>query len=238
MKIEVVRMGPGMISQRQMVCDQCKGEGEVIPKDDRCEKCKGNKVVPESKIISVDIEKGMRWGQSISLYGESDQAPDHQTGDLVLVLQPKDDVTETYQRKGDDLYLTHTVPLVEALTGVRFVAKHLDGSDILLHTDNVTSPGELLKVNHRGMPIHGKVDTFGDLYVQINVTFPESLSDKQKKLLHETFNHKPKSDEKHNEKHHLRKIKPGEGPKKEGRNGPRQNDDEGQGGQRVECAQQ
>lgn len=75
-------------------CEVCEGKKFVIPEGERCEGCQGTKTIRESKIISVEIEKGMQWGQNLAFYGEADQFPDTITGDLVFQLTPKKDVKE------------------------------------------------------------------------------------------------------------------------------------------------
>ena len=40
---------------------------------DRCQKCNGQKVVRDRKILEVHIEKGMKDGQKIVFRGESNQ---------------------------------------------------------------------------------------------------------------------------------------------------------------------
>lgn len=63
-----------------IVCSACEGKKFVVPEEDRCEGCNGEKVVKDSKILTVEIEPGMQWGQQLSFYGESDQFPDTVTG--------------------------------------------------------------------------------------------------------------------------------------------------------------
>lgn len=47
--------------------------GKVINEKDRCSVCHGKKVVNETKILDVHIDKGMREGQKIYFRGEGDQ---------------------------------------------------------------------------------------------------------------------------------------------------------------------
>lgn len=64
--------------------------GEVINEKDRCKKCEGKKVIKEVKILEVHVDKGMKHGQRITFAGEADQAPGVEPGDIVLVLQEKE----------------------------------------------------------------------------------------------------------------------------------------------------
>ena len=47
--------------------------GEVLREKDRCPDCKGKKVINETKILEVHVDKGMRDGQKIPFRGEGDQ---------------------------------------------------------------------------------------------------------------------------------------------------------------------
>lgn len=72
-KVVIRQLGPGMIQQMQVVCPDCKGEGEIIRDKDRCNKCQGEKTVQEKKVLDVIVEKGMSHNQKIFFRGEADQ---------------------------------------------------------------------------------------------------------------------------------------------------------------------
>ena len=74
MKVSIRQLGPSMIQQMQHACNECKGTGESINEKDRCTQCKGEKVVPEKKVLEVIVEKGMHHGQKITFPGEADEA--------------------------------------------------------------------------------------------------------------------------------------------------------------------
>jgi len=190
----------------------------------------------EAKIITVEIQRGMKWNEALSFYGESDQAPDAMAGDLVFVLKPKQEENSPFERKGNDLYIKQDVPFIDALTGVNFVIKHLDDREILLSYPDIVNPGDVLAVPNQGMPIMGQPDQFGDLFVQFNVTFPQKLTDQQRKALLSVFQpSKPKVGSEV-EKFTLKKMKPRQQQKQRPQNG---SDEEGPGGQPgVQCAQQ
>lgn len=54
----MVQLGPGMYSQSQGACGDCKGEGEIIKEQDKCKVCKGKKVTNVEKMLEVAIESG------------------------------------------------------------------------------------------------------------------------------------------------------------------------------------
>ncbi|RZB83722.1 DnaJ protein-like isoform B [Glycine soja] len=74
MKVSIRHLGPSMIQQMQHPCNECKGTGETINDRDRCQQCKGEKVVQEKKVLEVVVEKGMQNGQKITFPGEADEA--------------------------------------------------------------------------------------------------------------------------------------------------------------------
>lgn len=171
MKVSIRHLGPSMIQQMQHPCNDCKGTGETINDKDRCPQCKGEKVVQEKKVLEVVVEKGMQNGQKITFPGEADEAvskrtlsilskkplclfvvcfimfltqysilqPDTVTGDIVFVLQQKEH--PKFKRKGDDLFVEHTLSLTEALCGFQFTLTHLDNRQLLIKSQ----PGEVVK---------------------------------------------------------------------------------------------
>lgn len=196
MKISVRQLGPGMIQQMQQVCPDCKGSGETISEKDKCSHCQGEKVVQEKKVLEVHAEKGMKHGQKITFTGEADEAPDTITGDIVFVLQLKDHAK--FKRKGDDLFVEHTLTLSEALCGYQFILTQLDGRQLLIKSvpSEIVKPGQFKAINDEGMPIYQRPFMKGKLYIHFSVDFPESgsLSREQCKALEAILPPRPSSE--------------------------------------------
>mmetsp|Transcript_29030 Transcript_29030/g.58028 ORF Transcript_29030/g.58028 Transcript_29030/m.58028 type:complete len:240 (+) Transcript_29030:224-943(+) len=165
--MELRQIALGMVQQIQRKCTPCRGTGYD------CEMKK------ERKVLEVNIEKGMRHNQRVTFRGLADERPGVETGDIVFVVQEKEHAT--FKRKGADLLLTKTVSLNEALTGFRWIVKHLDGRQLLI----TSRPGEVIKpegpngvpyvkvVDNEGMPSHGNPFVKGKLYVLFRVEFPD-----------------------------------------------------------------
>lgn len=60
MKVSIRQLRRSMIQQTQRPCNECKGSGETIRDKDRCPQCRGEKDVPENKVLEVIVEKGMQ----------------------------------------------------------------------------------------------------------------------------------------------------------------------------------
>ncbi|KAL9238664.1 hypothetical protein vseg_013058 [Gypsophila vaccaria] len=247
MKVSIRQLGPSMIQQMQHPCNECKGTGESISDKDRCPQCKGDKVVPEKKVLEVVVDKGMQNGQKVTFAGEADEAPDTVTGDIVFILQQKEH--PKFKRKGQDLFYEHTLSLTEALCGFRFVLTHLDGRQLLVKSNpgEVIKPDQFKAIDDEGMPIYQRPFMKGKLYIHFTVEFPESLSHDQVTALEAVLPPKPSMqlsemelDE--CEETTMHNVNMEEEMRRKQAQAQQEaydeDDDEPQGGQRVQCAQQ
>lgn len=174
-RIVLQSLGPMQVQQR-VICPDCQGDKTVV--DNKCTQCNGKKTVRESKQMEVHVEKGMKHGQKITFQGEADQTPGIQPGNVVIVLQQKDN--DQFKREGDDLHITRSVTLVEALCGFKFVLEHLDKRKLLIehHGDGeCICPGDVRCVLNEGMP-KWKSGGFekGNLFIKFEVQFPQRLA--------------------------------------------------------------
>uniref|UniRef100_A0A1D1YNS7 DnaJ n=1 Tax=Anthurium amnicola TaxID=1678845 RepID=A0A1D1YNS7_9ARAE len=246
MKVSIRQLGPGMIQQMQHPCNTCKGTGETISDKDRCPQCKGEKVVQEKKVLEVHVEKGMQNSQKITFPGEADEAPDCTTGDIVFVLQQREH--PKFKRKGDDLFVEHTLTLTEALCGFHYVLTHLDGRQLLIKTNpgEVVKPDQFKAINDEGMPMYQRPFMRGKLYIHFTVDFPDSLTQEQCKALEAILPSRSSMqltdmelDECEETTLHDVNIEEEMRRKQQAAQEAYEEDDEGHGGaQRVQCAQQ
>jgi DnaJ family protein A protein 2 len=184
-KIGLRQVGPGMVTQEQIVCDTCSGSGKVFKEKERCKKCKGKRTTSDRKVLEIYIPRGAQEGERIVLEGEADQVPDQIPGDIVFTLEEQEH--EVFQRRGHDLLAELKITLAESLCGFsRVVLKHLDGRGIqVTHPrGKVLKPGQVLKVEGEGMPMK-RSDGKGDLFLVVTVDFPEDgwLDDEKSETL-------------------------------------------------------
>jgi len=172
-KVILRQLGP-MLQQIQQPCSDCDGKGEVINPKDRCKQCNGKKVTNERKVLEVYIDKGMKNGQTITFQQAADESPGVITGDVVIVIEEKPN--ENFRREGNDLFTDIEIDLLTALAGGYFSIMHLDDHAlrVAVHPGEITKNGHLKVVHGQGMPSQ-RHHEMGDLYVRINVRFPEAL---------------------------------------------------------------
>ncbi|XP_042464984.1 dnaJ protein ERDJ3B-like [Zingiber officinale] len=142
-----------------------------------CEDCPNVKFVREGYFLTVDIEKGMQDGQEVMFYEDGEPKIDGEAGDLKFRIRTAPH--ELFRRDGNDLHMTATISLLEALIGFKKAMKHLDGHPVEIGSQGITKPKETRKFKGEGMPLHLSTKK-GDLYVTYEVLFPESLTKDQK----------------------------------------------------------
>lgn len=177
MKIRVEHVGPSIVQRIESKCNDCYGQGEIIPQKDRCKNCEGKKIAREKKIIEVHIDKGMEDGQRITFANEGDMEPGLDLpSDIIVVLDEKPH--ERFKRcQGNDLLTTLELNLNEALCGFTRAIKTLDDRTLILktHPGEVTKHGSFKSIPSEGMPIHRNPFDKGNLLVQVSVQFPDEL---------------------------------------------------------------
>jgi len=173
-KVTLRQLGPGMIQQMSSACTDCHATGEVIDPKYRCKKCNGEKVVAEKEIVEVSIDKGMKSGQKVTIYGKGEQLPGVQPGDLIVVLEEVREPEERFVRQGQDLIYPHKINLSEALTGYEFLITHLDGRVLVMRSqpDEIVKPGDIRVIENEGMPRYKQPFEKGRLFVKFEIVFP------------------------------------------------------------------
>lgn len=127
----------------------------------------------------VIIPRGARTGTKVRISKAISTAPDRPKSDLFLVIQVSDDAN--FKRKGDNLITDVKIDLYTAVLGGEVTVPTL-GGNVLLSIPAGTQPGQSIRLSGRGMPHLKDPNTFGDLYVKVNVEIPRTLSDNQKDL--------------------------------------------------------
>lgn len=116
------------------------------------------------KTIGFLIHLGSKHEQQLRFPGESDQSPNMEPGDVIVVLQQEPHAL--FERSGDNLIMKHKINLVESLCGFDLVITHLDGRKVVLkHPPNdPIAPGQK-RTNHRG------TNSFMEIFFDLSIFF-------------------------------------------------------------------
>ncbi len=128
-----------------------------------------------TRAIDVRIPAGVRDGARVRVSGEGEPgASGGRAGDLYLRVQVLPH--GRFERQGDDLTTRVEVPLTTAVLGGEASVTTLAGTNVRLKVPPTTQNGQKFRVKGQGMPVPGKPDERGDLYVVADVQLPRSLT--------------------------------------------------------------
>ncbi|EUD69566.1 DnaJ like subfamily B member 4 [Plasmodium inui San Antonio 1] len=146
----------------------------------------GTQSYDDVKLVTIDVNAGWKEGTTITFYGEGDQSsPSVQPGDLIFKVKAKKH--DRFVRQGNDLIYKCHVTLDKALTGFQFTVKSLDNRDINIRVDDIVTPNTRRMIPKEGMPSSKNPSKRGDLIVEFEIIFPESLTTERKKILREVL---------------------------------------------------
>ena len=131
----------------------------------------------EQRVYNVRIPAGVRSGQRIRLAGQGERG-ESGAGDLYLRVQLRP--SEKYRIEGDDVYTALAVTPWEAALGASVALQTLDGS-VRVKVPAGSSSGRKIRLKGKGYPNAQKER--GDLYAEIRVEVPTTLSADEKQLL-------------------------------------------------------
>jgi molecular chaperone DnaJ len=159
-------------------CPQCQGFGTVVPHP--CGECAGDGRIRARRTLTVKIPAGVDSGTRIQLAGEGEVGPGGgPAGDLYveIVEVPHN----TFQRRGDDLHCTVTIPMTAAALGTKVPLQTLDGIEEIDIRPG-TQSGQSIPLHGRGIT-HLRGGGRGDLVVHVEVQTPNKLDPEQEELI-------------------------------------------------------
>ena len=169
----------GQFIQRS-TCPTCYGRGEILSSP--CPSCRGEGRVKVERTIKVNIPKGVKDGNYITLRGQGNAGiRGGPPGDILIYIREKEH--PVFKRAGDDLYTNVALTPAQIILGERVYLKHLNGKEIKFKVPKNARAGTKIRIKGEGMPrIQGG---YGDLYVEIDVKIPEKVSKQEEKLYRE-----------------------------------------------------
>jgi molecular chaperone DnaJ len=168
----------------ERTCPVCQGRGQMM--DQPCTDCGGQGRRQENRKLSVDIPKGIEDGTRIRLANEGEAGVrGGPPGDLYIFIsiRPHD----LFQRDGADLYARVPIAMTTAALGGQVEVPTIDGGKSKVKIPEGTESGKQFRIKSKGMPVLRSKQQ-GDLYIQVEVETPKSLTRKQRELLKEFEN--------------------------------------------------
>lgn len=159
-------------------CPQCQGEGSIIQSP--CRSCRGRGRQKQPRKIRLTIPPGVDTGTRLRVTGEGEGGyRGGPAGDLFVEVAVKED--SRFQREDEDLFAQVEVDYIQAALGAEINVATVTGEKIIAIPRGSTA-GDRIKVAGEGIPsLRGS--RRGDLFYEMSVKFPKSLSKDEESLL-------------------------------------------------------
>ncbi len=165
----------------ERTCPGCQGRGEII--EEPCPSCSGAGRVTKERTLSVNIPAGIDDGTRIRLPGEGEAGlRGGPTGDLYIFLSIKPH--QIFQRDGADIFCKVPIAMTTAALGGQIEVPTVDGGVTRVKVPEGTGSGKQFRLKGKGMPAV-RAKGVGDMYIQVEVETPKSLTRRQREILEE-----------------------------------------------------
>ncbi|MDQ7028828.1 MAG: J domain-containing protein [Ardenticatenia bacterium] len=136
-------------------------------------------ITMDAERFEVKIPPGVVTGSRVRVRGKGRRRPDGTRGDLFLIVHVLDD--PLFKREGDDLSVRVPVDLYTAVLGGEVRVPTLNGA-VMLKIPPGTNGGTRFRIRGKGMPRLKRPRRFGDLYAEVEIQVPQTLSAEERQL--------------------------------------------------------
>lgn len=144
--------------------------------------CSGLGAVRKAATVQVEVPSGVNEGDALSIRREGNRVGGS-IGDVIVSFNVER--SDAFTRKKNDIYVTVSVPLSQALLGGTVVVPTIDGN-VELKVSPGTQPDDVKRMSGRGI-YNATTREQGNQYVRVKVDIPRSLSKEQQALLERCF---------------------------------------------------
>ena len=174
---EVRRSILGSFSTRK-VCDVCKGSGKIP--SEKCSSCHGDGVYKQQVEFDLNVPAGISDAEMLKVAGKGEDIQSGSSGDLYIRVKVRPHAI--YKRDGLNLTMDLPIKLSDALLGMTYDLKILEGNTLEVKIPEGINHNELLRVKGKGVPSsRGR----GDIILRIKVKMPTKLSKRTKEIIEE-----------------------------------------------------
>ena len=157
-------------------CDTCFGSGKVPT--EKCTECDGRGVLKKQEEINLNIPAGINNGEMVKMSGMGEAIRGADAGDLYIKVNVRPHAI--FKRDGLNLTMDLPIKLTDALLGMTYDLKILEGTTVEVKIPEGINHNELLRVRGKGVPSsRGR----GDIILRAQIKMPTKLSKKSKETI-------------------------------------------------------
>lgn len=160
-------------------CDKCLGTGSIP--NEICKTCGGAGRVMGDREIEISLLSGIGDGQIVKIVGAG-EAGEHGSAAGDLYVRVRVGLHDRFTRAGENLVLTESLDLVDALLEDEVVVLGIDSKKINVKIPPGFDFNEKVTISHEGMPRFNARGR-GNLVVMFRVMKPKKINDKVRKAL-------------------------------------------------------
>lgn len=158
-------------------CPTCNGAGQLL--DHRPPGVDNSGLVSKEEIFSVKIPAGVSEGMQLSMAGKGNEAPGGVAGDLLILIEEKED--PQLKRDGNNLIYDLHITIIDAALGAQVEVPSVSGK-LKIKIEPGTQSGKILRLCGKGLKdVNGY--GIGDQLVYVNVWTPKKVSSEERSIL-------------------------------------------------------
>ena len=180
--------GSGQVSQSvgamrfNLTCPRCQGSGQLR---DVCGECGGEGRLHRTETVEVRIPPGARNGSRLRVAGKGNAGQrGGPAGDLYIVTRVG--AHPVFERKGDDIHTQIPITIPEAILGAAIEVPTIDGK-ARLKIPPATSSGKRFRLREKGV-LNRRTNHRGDQFVEVKIVVPEVPDEASKAMMKEFAN--------------------------------------------------
>jgi molecular chaperone DnaJ len=163
-----------------VACPRCGGTGRL---SSACPTCHGEGRVQRTETLEVRIPAGVDTGSRVRVPGRGNvPLPGAAPGDLYILTRVAPH--PFFSRRGDDIYSTVPITVVEAALGGKIEVPTIDGR-ALLRIPPGTASGQKFRLREKGVAPVRDPKHRGDQYVEVQIVPPSAVDERARQMLKE-----------------------------------------------------
>ncbi|VDP19033.1 unnamed protein product [Echinostoma caproni] len=136
----------------------------------------------EEKVLEIEVKKGWKEGTRITFQREGDENPNGNIpADVIFTV--KDRTHKHFKREGADVRYIARISLKKALCGGTITVPTIDERQVTLTLTDVVKPRGTRRITGQGLPYVKEPNRRGDIIVEFQIVFPDTLAPSQKAAL-------------------------------------------------------